>query len=401
MRQDTPCAGAEAGGRVQNVVSKHAEKGPSQSPGVGHAIGYLGRSVDHLRNLTLLLDSTHREVVELPVSSKLPGFNRTPALLGWKPASMLWRRGHRVLEQLHGTHDQDFIRMVSQVVDEHELDCVIAYWSTQKLGDLMAIKRVRPKVKLILNLLCHPLGLTAVKVGMQNWHFRRSVGYLDGLIIPSEAMREYLERHVLQGHKIPLLIWPPYFAQHFFPKRRKEPCANTPNILFMGRMDYYHAQPSDDVRGFIDALLDQGVHTYHCEADGYGPHPKRHPFPYMTLPEAEEFATQFDASLILYNLEACQRTERFEVTVFDRLVASVTAGIPIAIPAQGYAASREYLKDYEAVIEFSSPAELAAKLADRQAMARLRAIARERSASYIGERRLGPLMDFLNRIVNV
>jgi hypothetical protein len=155
------------------------------------------------------------------------------------------------------------------------------------------------------------------------------------------------------------------------------------------------------VRGFIDSLLDAGVHVHHCEAKGYQPRPNRHAFPYMTLPEAEEYATAFDASLILYNLEACQRRERFEVTVFDRLIASVTAGIPIAIPAQGYAASREYLKDYGAVIEFSSPKELSGKLADRAEIARLRAIARERSELYAGEKRLGPLMDFLQRVVKV
>jgi hypothetical protein len=365
------------------------------------SIGYLGGRNDHLENVTRLLGSVGCPVAALPTSTSKEMRRDPPVLVGWKPASTLWRKGSRVVGQLSGTRDSHYVRSVVDLVDRNELDCVIAYWSTEMLGDLMAIKKMRPQVKLILNVLCHPVGLTNMKVRLQNWHFRKTCGCLDGLIMPGTAMREYLDRNVLAGRDIPQLLWPPYYSEYFYPRQRAQPCPDSPNLLFLGRMDYYKAQPSDDVRGFIDSLLDSGVHVYHCEAKGYQPRANRHAFPYMTLPQAEEYATAFDASLILYNLDACQRTERFEVTVFDRLVASVTAGIPIAIPAEGYAASKEYLKDYEAVITFASPEELAKKLADRAEIARLRTVARQRSELYIGEKRLAPLMDFLQRVVNV
>ena len=86
------------------------------------------------------------------------------------------------------------------------------------------------------------------------------------------------------------------------------------------------------------------------------------------------------------------------MTVPDRLVASVTAGIPIALPAQGYGASREYLQEYGAVIPFASPAELACHLQDRRAMAHLRTAAQENSHKYVGEDHLGPLAGFLRQV---
>jgi hypothetical protein len=386
---------------MQGVMANSPQQQRTASAGKTLSIGYLGGRNDHLENVTRLLGSVGCPVTALPTSTSKEMHRKPPLPVRWKPASTLWRKGMRVIGQLSGTRDSHYVRRVIELVDENELDCVVAYWSTEMLGDLMAIKKMRPQLKLILNLLCHPVGLTNTKVRLQNWHFRKTAGCLDGLIMPSTAMHDYLAKHVLARHNIPQLIWQPFYSQHFYPRRRREACTDSPNLLFLGRMDYYKAQPSDDVRSFIDALLDAGTHVYHCEAKGYQPRPNRHAFPYMTLPEAEEYATAFDASLILYNLDACQRTERFEVTVFDRLIASVTAGIPIAIPSRGYAASKEYLKEYEAVITFDSPEELAKKLADRAEIARLRALARQRSELYVGEKRLAPLMEFLQRVVNV
>jgi len=386
---------------MQGLIAETAIASSTKSatPGGSFSIGYLGGKSDHWENITRLMASVDKPVVALPTSTSSPEFRHTPGVLSWKPASTLHRKGTRILGQLHGTRNGNYVRTVLELIDTHGLDCVVAYWSTEMLGDLMAIKKLRPRVKLILNLLCHPMGLSKMKVRLQNWHFRRSVGCLDGLIMPSQTMRGYLEKNVLRGRNMPILIWPPFYSQHFFPKHRSAPCELTPNLLFLGRMDFYRAQPSDDVRGFIEELLDRGVHVYHCEAKGYAPRPNRHTFTYLPLPQAEEFATAFDASLILYNLKACRKKDRFEATVFDRLVASVTAGIPIAIPAEGYAASKEYLREYPAVIEFASADDLAKRLGDRPAMARMRIVAAEKSAGYIGERRLNPLIDFVQCIV--
>jgi hypothetical protein len=115
----------------------------------------------------------------------------------------------------------------------------------------------------------------------------------------------------------------------------------------------------------------------------------------MPLREATTFASQFDASLIVYNLEACKCRDRFEITVPDRLVASVAAGIPVAMPKHGYGACKEYLAGYRALIEFESPSELADKLKDRALIAQAKQQAIEDGPDYAAERHCDRLLDFV------
>jgi hypothetical protein len=254
------------------------------------------------------------------------------------------------------------------------------------LGDLIAIKKRRPNVRIVLNVLCHPTGLTRRKVAIQNWYFRRSLKFLDAVIASSDVMKRYLERNVARGQQTAIWVIPPYYSKVFHPHARKSQCEFVPNVLFLGRTDWRRAQASDNVETFLDQLTREHVHVFHHrspESDVVTPF--RHSFEYMSLREAETYATQFDVALIVYNLDACQRTDRFEVTVPDRLIASVTAGIPIAIPSAGYGASKEYLRDYGAVIEFETAADLAMQLKDSPKLRALKSLAAQNSQKYVAE----------------
>lgn len=385
-------------GEVSTACFPRELRGGSMPPKAKLRVGYLGGKTDHCENITRLMASAGMELPVVVDSANWGIYKQPPRGWGWSPASGVWRKSTRARNQLWGTRHAAYAEHVAEVIDRHGLNCILAYWSSALLGDLMAVKRMRPGVKVVLNLLCHPLGLTKRAVAMQNWYFRRSVGCLDGIIVPGETMKGYLEQNILGGRELPTLVWPPCYSRHLYPAARREPEALRPNVLFMGRMDYYRAQPSDDVRGFIDELMDCGVHVHHHSAKGQPGHANRHVFEYLPLREAEVFATGFDASLILYNLEACERRDRFAVTVPDRLLASVTAGVPIAIPAQGYEASLAYLKEYEAVIVFASARELAERLRDRAGMDRLRALAQANSEKYVGEKHVGRLLEFLGSV---
>jgi hypothetical protein len=368
-------------------------------------IAYFGGASDHADNITRLFGANGRKLPAIYDSITWGMYKHAPAALRWWPANAAWKKIVRARSQYSGTHNRAYLAYALDIIDRENSNCLLAYWGAAMLGDLMAIRRHRPHVKIILNCLCHPLGTTHGKVRMQNWHFRRSAHCLDGLVLPSSAMHTYVSEHILEKRTLPTLIWPPCYSREFFPAKRRSAESQQPNVLFLGRMDWYRAQPSDDVRSFIDELLIAGVHVHHHSAEGIPNHPNRHTFEYLPLAQAEEFATAFDAALIHYNLDVCSRTERFDQTVFDRLLAGVAAGIPIAIPARGYRAAKEYLSEYRAVILFNSAKELASRLADRAAMKAMRAQAQEDSSRYIGENRMQPLIGFLNtfsptRVVN-
>lgn len=363
-------------------------------------MGYLGPRIDHCDNIVGLFDAAGSRLPVLVDSASWGVADQVPRALAWTPTAAVWRKAARLHSQLCGTHHAGYVQSLLEQIDREKPDCLLAYWGTWVLGDILAVKRHRPGVKVILNVLCHPFGLSRAKVAVQNWQFRRSAGCLDGIIASSQVMKSYLEREVLRGRDVPLLVWPPYYSERFFPATRLPACEAVPNVLFLGRMDWRRSQPSDNVCPFIQQLLDHGIHVHHHDApESSTPHPHRHLFRYMPLAQAEVYATQCDASLILYNLDACGRSDRFDVTVPDRLVASVAAGIPVAIPAHGYAACKEYLRDYGAVIEFTSAAGLARQLSDRPAMEQLRTLARVNSRKYIGERRLEPLLEFVRQVV--
>jgi hypothetical protein len=82
----------------------------------------------------------------------------------------------------------------------------------------------------------------------------------------------------------------------------------------------------------------------------------------------------------------------------DRLISSVAAGIPVAIPSTGYDACRSYLQEYEAAIEFKDCEELAAKLRDRESVSRLQEKARMNRARYTVERWAPAFHEFLGRV---
>lgn len=363
-------------------------------------IGYLGPPIDHRESLIHLFESAVPTLTILNDSitqgiyvdsSGKPTRNANATLSG---------RIKRFRYQLRGTSHPEYLSKLAAQIDAARINCIIGYWGTQILGDLIAVKKRRPNVVTLLNTLCHPTALTPTKIAIQNRLFRRAAKYLDGVIVSGRAMESYLRKHVFGSMPMSMLIWPPRFSQRLAPEQRLPPSEPTPNVLFLGRTDWHRAQPSDDVGDFLSELLDAGVHVFHAASKHDGPHPNRHTFEYKPLTQIAEFATQFDASLMLYNLASCRRTDRFKVTVPDRLIASVLAGIPIAMPSEGYDACREYLTDYNAVIQFDSPQHLAEQLKDRPRINALRRSAETSSALYAGELYLDPLYQFIIHLFN-
>ncbi|MDA0590614.1 MAG: hypothetical protein O2820_21610 [Planctomycetota bacterium] len=105
------------------------------------------------------------------------------ATKNWKS----WRlKFSRLRDQLWGTSDPDSLQSVLSVIDETQSKIVIGYWGTLPLPDLLAIKKARPNVKVVLLLLCYPLALTKGGILRQDFYLRRAARFLDGIVFPSE-----------------------------------------------------------------------------------------------------------------------------------------------------------------------------------------------------------------------
>lgn len=365
-------------------------------------IGYLGKSTEqHSVNLRYLLQSVGENLQIIPDSLSAGVYERVPRPVSWKPVALAWKRGHRLVSQLHRTEHRGYVDGVIREIDRSGIDCIIAFWGIQPIPDIAAIKKYRPETKIILNVLCHPTAISRTRAGAQDWFLRRAMKYCDGLILSGRLMKAYFESRILRGRSVPVLIWPPYLSRRFHALRRLTECSTIPSALFLGRMDWSRAQASDNVRASLLELMNEGINIYYDNSpEGRGLHRLGHAFAYRPLAEILLYATQFDAAVVMYNLSACECTDRFDVTVPERLVSSVAAGIPVAIPRSGYDACKEYLKSYRAVIEFTSMKELAVRLGARDEVKELKQMAQEDRANYEGECNLRPLLEFISDVMN-
>lgn len=345
--------------------------------------------------------SDHRAVLEQVLASAgvpLTCVDDSLAARVYARQSRVGRLAARVMratDQVRGRARAEYLDNVTARLDAAGVRCVVAYWGINPLADVIALKRRRPGIKVVLNVLCHPLALTPMRVAIQDRLMRRAARWLDGFVFPSRAMQAYFERHILPGPR-PSVVIPPYLPADVHPADSLPDVGPTPNLIFLGRMDWSVAQPSDRVGGFLDALLDRGVHVFHhTTAEPLRPHPCRHTFDYLPLEGVTRFCTQFQATVVTYNTAACTRDTRFRVTVPDRLVAGVAAGLPVFLPRAGYEACWEYLADYPAAIPFDTPDDIRRALDDRPRMADLRAAARDARGPFTAEAHADRLLDFV------
>ncbi|TAK98049.1 MAG: hypothetical protein EPO09_02920 [Aquabacterium sp.] len=357
-------------------------------------VALMGPDIDHRRSLEAMLGAQVKSLSWMPDSLSLSQ---------GKALSMLGRV-RRAVDQLTYTRDVKFIGPACQHLDDGGADVVVAYWGTNPLSDIVALKRKRPKVKVVLMVLCYPLALNEAGVSRQHWMMRRAAKWLDGILYANPQMAHFFENQVFTAGSVQprSTVLSPCWPASYQPAQRPVAAADRPNIIFAGRTDLSHhtVHAADDLRPLMREILDAGIELHHGRSpettDG---HPLRRPFDPLSQGQLIARMAAHDASLIAYNTAVCQRAERFDLTVPDRLITSVAAGVPIAVPAKGYTGPKSYLQRYPAVFEFDSPAHLMQQLQDRVRVQEARDAAWEARALYTAEMQGEGLASFLASLV--
>lgn len=305
----------------------------------------------------------------------------------------------RRLDRFLGTRNPDYLAPLLKQFDEQGTEVVVAFWGTEPLSDLRAIKRLRPHIRLVLMVLCYPVALDRAGVARQNWMMRRATRVLDGILFPNEAMQRYFVDEGLCSAALPALVLPPCWPAAFQSQQPPPALLDRPNIIFTGRTDLssntIHA--ADDLRPLMNELLAANIelhHVYSKETDDG--HPRRRTFKPQLQAQLIANMVAHDASLIAYNTAACQRDDRFWLTVPDRLLTSVAAGIPVAVPSQGYTGLKQYLADYPAMLTFDNAQDLHAQLSDRARIRHLHEQAWQARHRYAAEQHAPRLQQFIH-----
>lgn len=325
------------------------------------SVTLLGPDIDHKKSLEAMLASRVSELTWLSDSISLSQ-DRTLAA---------GQRIKRAFDRLTFTHDSGFLERTCRHLDENRTDVIVAYWGTGPLADIIAIKRLRPHVKIVLVVLCFPLAFDNIGLQRQHWLMRHAAPRMDGIVYSNAVMQEYFHGRVLgkRGRHLKEMILKPCWPRSYQAiAENSDVDFDRPNLIYVGRTDL--SSPTihiaDDLRPLMAEILENQIELHHVRSqettDG---HPYRRPFEPLDQTGLIARMAAYDASLIAYNSAACRRTERLELTVPDRLVTSVAAGVPIAIPSMGYSGAKQYLADYPAVLEFDSVPDLKRQLTDR------------------------------------
>ena len=344
----------------------------------------------------------HTDSLQAMLDGHVAGFGALPDSQSATKNRRNWRsKFSRLRDQLWGTSDPGYLNSVLSTLDETQSKIVIGYWGTLPLPDLLAIKKARPDVKVVLLLLCYPLALSRGGILRQDFYLRRATQFLDGIVFPSDLTEGYVRGRVFRTGFPPSVVIPPCWPRSFQATGELRPTAASPSLIFVGRTDLSNptATAADDVRPLMNSILDAGIDLHHARSpetdDG---HPHRRHFSPLPMRELIDKIGEFDASLIAYNTQASARDDRFHLTIPDRLITSVAAGVPVAIPRHGYGAIKSYLRDYP-MLEFDTADELAQTLADRSLVVQLREAAWNSRSNYDAARYGPVLAQFLNRLL--
>jgi hypothetical protein len=176
------------------------------------------------------------------------------------------------------------------------------------------------------------------------------------------------------------------FTRHFFPTKRLPKLSaqdGEPHVVYVGNTNFAGMLIDDLTRSFA-RMAKAGIHV-HFHAAGKPPSSDLNEQRYYHLFEKfgpvpissalAEFMTQFDASVILFNVDRAH--DRFANALPTRFLFSLVAGIPVAVPKGLFASCEKYVNAHSIGFTYSSEAELADILSDRKRMNVLDKRARE------------------------
>jgi hypothetical protein len=295
-----------------------------------------------------------------------------------------------------GINSPAYTKELESFLDKNGINCILAYWGLNVFADIITIKKVRPKIKIVLNVLCHPMGQTPGKIFIQNKYFKCFLKYLDGIIYSSSTMSMYFKQHVIGKLDIPGLIQSPYLSKDYFCRVTAESYPDNPSLLYLGRRDWWNGDASDNLESFINDLMKMKIRVCYCSKETSDSNNKYACiFEPMPLIDLKSFGNKCYAALVCYNLTNCKDDTRFRMTIPDRLMASIAMGLPIAIPKKGYDAAKEFLRNWPGVIEFDSISDLYERLLDSKHINELNISCLRESPKFYAESHFNYLLSFL------
>ena len=226
--------------------------------------------------------------------------------------------------------------ILKDIIVSKNIELVFAHWGAGILPEISLIKAKCPRVPVVLNLETFPTSCDSLmRQIFEIYLFKRLASLLNGLIIPSKRMKEFvmnLEPMVLRH---PYLQKPMCYSKdccsdgRFDLLRYKD---GKPHLIFAGQFNF--SSSLNDTREQILMLAEGGIYIHCVKVKGLI-HPNIRFFePFnandLVTGTFTKFMTQFDGCLVLYNIK--RRMIRYSTSIPSRFLIALISGIPVCLP---------------------------------------------------------------------
>ena len=292
------------------------------------------------------------------------GFRNTAK--GWIRLYISWKLGR----WFESHYDRETLKRISECVTGNDVDVVFAWWSSDVMYELLAIRKIFPKLPIVHGLFIYPNSVDRWKLHFEDALYSRVLSQLDLRLHSGRASLEYLQQKfgVLDNGRdmvFPQPLSEKYFFDTRLPLLSKQD--GQPHIVYLGRTDFSRdpRKVKDDVRPILKNLTDARIHVHIGDTKSKVPQSSYlHTFQHRPMENRElaNFITQFDACLVAYNIKRKCYKGRFDSGMPARFLSGLAGGIPIVIPKGTMRTCEEFIERRGIGFGFNGGTELAEKL---------------------------------------
>lgn len=268
--------------------------------------------------------------------------------------------------------------LLLDIIEKNNFDLIYAFWGAGIFPEIKAILSQGKKTPIVHDMQSYPYGFSTVGDKFTEIPENGEIlNTIEGRILASKNMFEYLNNHFQFSYGMDAILL--YcFNQRYFFKTRLTPLSendNEPHLVFIGRTDFTD-RPLDDIRKNAIKIAKKGIHFHLAEPDvnlekSEYLHYYDRADPWSLIDGSmASFMTQFDASILLYNIT--HKYDRFHNSFPSRFLFSLTAGIPIIMKKGYYTSCEELIKEYEIGFTYTDHDDLKMKLLNEDLMSKLK-----------------------------
>ena len=300
--------------------------------------------------------------------------------------------------------NREIRKRIRKIFRDNWFDVIYCVWGSGVVPEIEMIQEENLKIPIIHELLTYPYNTAWWKVVWENYFYGRVVKNINGRIHCSHNMYKYMDNHFdLKGGKDVVLMT--YFSKDYFWSKRLPLLSDTdsePHIIFIGRTDFSRNRPLDDVRNQIFEISKEKIHIHLAETNANMKHSNYiHTFPRfeskkMIDGSLANFMTQFDACIVLYNIN--RECDRFRNSLPSRFLFALTAGIPIIMREVYFKSCEEIINRYKIGFSYKNIYELRAMLANKKLMDKYRQNAIVLAPNFTFEKNFHKLEKFIHEV---